>query len=200
MSAGSRLFTWIQGADFYRDLHRRAVELLPPGDGAGWLDVGCGPGLVARLAAARGYRALGVDSDGLMVRAARRLERQARSGAVFELRGVFELAPEASEVVSACSLLAVLGEKERALQALWSSVRPGGALLVVEPSERMTRANAEAVLARGLPPKRAGGLLKWAAAREGRAVSPRLYESVARRSLARTPLLEGLVDAWVLSK
>ena len=57
------LFTWLQGADFYRELHREAVEALPRGSGETWLDVGTGPGLVARLAAANGYRATGIDAD-----------------------------------------------------------------------------------------------------------------------------------------
>ena len=66
----AKLFDWLQGADFYHAAHRAAVEHLPPGDGKLWVDVGCGPGLVARLAAARGYRAIGVDRDRHMIAAA----------------------------------------------------------------------------------------------------------------------------------
>ena len=53
-------FTWVQSAQFYVDLHTQAIELLPTGDGKSWLDVGCGPGLVARLARSRGYDVLGL--------------------------------------------------------------------------------------------------------------------------------------------
>ena len=67
------LFTWLQGADFYRDLHRQAVDSLPEGNGKRWIDIGCGPGLVTRLAVARGYAATGIDTSAGMVKAARRL-------------------------------------------------------------------------------------------------------------------------------
>lgn len=34
-------FAWVQGAQFYADLHEEAVAPLPPGEGTTWLDVGC---------------------------------------------------------------------------------------------------------------------------------------------------------------
>lgn len=56
------LFTWLQAAPFYERLHADAVAEVPPAaPGARWIDVGCGPGLVARLAADRGHDALGLD-------------------------------------------------------------------------------------------------------------------------------------------
>lgn len=198
--AGSILFAWIQGAAFYREIHRRAVELLPPGDGKAWLDVGCGPGLVSRLAAQRGYRVTGVDSDARMLRAARRLARRVASSAAFEQGSVFDLAPHRAEVVSACSLLAILGARQAALEALWSSVRAGGALLIVEPSERLTRENARRVIEGPLPQKRLNGLLMWASARQGRSVPPALYRAVPAAAVERTDLFHGLVDAWLLLK
>jgi 2-polyprenyl-3-methyl-5-hydroxy-6-metoxy-1,4-benzoquinol methylase len=81
---GATLFVWLQGAGFYRDVHQQAVDILPQGNGKTWLDVGCGPGLVARQAAARGYDATGVDADGNMVRAAKRLTRWHGSTAGFQ--------------------------------------------------------------------------------------------------------------------
>ncbi|HEY8708423.1 MAG TPA: methyltransferase domain-containing protein, partial [Burkholderiaceae bacterium] len=73
----ARFFGYVQDADFYRDLHREAVALLPPGAGKTWFDMGCGPGLVARLAHDRGYDAVGFDLDPHMVGLARR--RSARA-------------------------------------------------------------------------------------------------------------------------
>jgi len=67
---GARFFQWLQSADFYRALHAEAVATVPV-TGGRWLDVGCGPGLVTSLAAARGFEALGVDPSAAMVEAAR---------------------------------------------------------------------------------------------------------------------------------
>lgn len=86
MSAFSAaLFSRLQAAEFYSALHQQAVELLPRGEGRTWLDVGCGPGLVARCAAAHGYRARGVDTDPAMVRRATANAR--RMGAATQFAG-----------------------------------------------------------------------------------------------------------------
>jgi ubiquinone/menaquinone biosynthesis C-methylase UbiE len=92
------LFSWLQGADFYRDLHRQAVACLPHGAGSQWIDMGCGPGLVARLAAARGYAATGVDSSAGMVRAARLLARWQGSAARFQCGDLAALPLQAAEI------------------------------------------------------------------------------------------------------
>ena len=199
-ASGVRLFTWVQGAAFYRDLHRHAVELLPKGDGEPWLDAGCGPGLVSRLAAERGYRVLGIDSDERMIRAARRLARRAGSSAVFEVRSVFDIPPEAAHVVSACSLLAVLDDKPRGLQSLWTGVRSGGSLLVVEPTERMRPEDAKVIMDGGLPAKRVQALAMWAAARKGRAVPRAIFGALAAEEVEKAGLLGGLVEAWIFHK
>ena len=34
--AAAKLFDWLQGADFYHDAHRAAVEQLPPAS-CGWM-------------------------------------------------------------------------------------------------------------------------------------------------------------------
>jgi len=194
------LFTWLQGATFYCDLHARAVSLLPAGEGREWLDFGTGPGLVARLAAARGYRAVGIDSDARMIRAAQRLARCLGSPARFRTGSVFDARPESAHVVSACSLLAVVPDKERAVHALWSTVQPGGTLLIVEPTDRMEPANAASAIESGLPAKRILGLRLWAAARAGRAVPPSTWDSLPAASKSRVDLLAGLVTAWCLHK
>ena len=113
----SILFTWLQGADFYRDLHRCAVQNLPPGKGKTWLDVGCGPGLVTRLAAEHGYRAQGVDTNPRTIKAAQRLALNHHSSAEFAI-GNIAASPLSADVVSAASLLAVLEDKLAGLHAL----------------------------------------------------------------------------------
>jgi ubiquinone/menaquinone biosynthesis C-methylase UbiE len=196
----AKLFTWIQGADFYRDLHRGAVEALPKGRGGVWLDVGCGPGLVTRLAAARGYSATGIDISPHMIHAARRIGRSEKSRARFKVGDTSNLPAKTADVVSAASLLAILENKSRGLRALWKCVRPGGTLLIIEPTDKMTLHNAERILKRGLPGKRTKGLRMWASARQGKAVDPRIYEGLRAGSVRSFPLLYGLVAAWLIRK
>jgi SAM-dependent methyltransferase len=195
----ARLFTWIQGAAFYTDVHAEAVRLLPRGDGRRWLDVGCGPGLVARLASERGYDALGIDRDPAMVRAARDLTQNERCRfEVGELgRGVAER--HSAHVVSAASLLIVLPDPRAGLVELWDCVSPGGTLLVVETTEQMTPERARSVAPHTRPGRRAA-LSLWARARSGRALDPRLFDTIDARARGDHALLDGLVRAWTFEK
>lgn len=193
------LFTWLQGADFYYDLHKQAVDLLPQGNGQRWLDVGSGPGLVSRLSAQRGYQVTGIDSDSASIQAAKWIAGIQGLSINFKAGDVFNLPPESAEVVSAASLLAVLPDREKGLRSLWSAVRPGGYLLIIEPTDQMTSGNAEKLIQNGLPRKRIQGLRMWATARQGNIVNPAMFETLGAE-VTFTPLLHGLVSAWVLKK
>ncbi len=98
---GPALFGWLHGADFYRATHAEAVALLPTGQGRTWLDVGCGPGLVARLAAARGYTARGVDAAPGMIRKARRIARAHGPAIEYTIATLDSLPAASADVVSA---------------------------------------------------------------------------------------------------
>ena len=194
------LFTWLQGADFYYNLHKEAVDSLPTGNGKTWMDVGCGPGLVARLAAERGYQATGIDADPQMIQAAKRIAKRQGLSIDFKTGDVFNLPMESADVVSAASLLAVLGDKASGLNSLWKCVRPGGSLLVIEPTHQMTTENANQLIKSGLPRKRINGLRMWATARQGNIVNPAIYETLGAKAVEFTPLLDGLAGAWVIQK
>ncbi|MBI3563031.1 MAG: class I SAM-dependent methyltransferase [Gammaproteobacteria bacterium] len=196
---GSLLFTWLQGAPFYHELHQRAVETLPPGTGKLWLDVGCGPGLVTRLAAIRGYRAKGIDADPRMIKTAQRLAKLHHSAAEFEVGHIAALPYHGADVVSAASLLAVLDDKPSGLNRLWRCVRPGGYLRIVEPTDRMNLNNANQAIARGLPRRRINGLRLWAMVRKNNTVAPGLYTGLAVEQ-HYVALLDALVGAWVFKK
>jgi trans-aconitate methyltransferase len=192
-------FSWVQGAPFYVEVHTQAVDLLPPGSGKTWLDIGCGPGLVGRLACNRGYDVLGIDRDPGMVRFAM---RNARSNprcryAVGDLNRV--AGQHSADVVSATSLLFVLPDPKVAIQQLWDCVRTGGRLLVIETSERMTPTAARRVK-NTMPPGRRIALKLWARTRNGKSVAPEIFESLSAHASECTPLLSGLVHAWVFVK
>ena len=197
----ARFFTLVQGAGFYRRLLSDAVALLPEGDGRTLLDAGCGPGLLTRLAAARGYEALGIDADPAMVATARRLARRERSAARFlhgRLGDPATIVPHA-DVVAAASLLAVVPDREATLEALWRCVRPGGILLIVEATERLTVSAARTLIAGGLPGPRRNLLTVWAAARQGSAVDPTIFDSLVDAEQRSAPLLGGLASATLFT-
>jgi len=194
------LFTWLQGADFYHDLHKQSVDLLPQGNGQLWLDVGSGPGLVSRLAAQRGYRVTGIDSDAASIQAAKLIAVSQGLSIEFKSGDAFKLPEESADVVSAASLLAVLPDREKGLKSLWSAVRAGGSLLIIEPTYQMTSENANRAIQNGLPKKRIAGLRMWANARQGNIVDPAIYETLGAESIRFVPLLQGLVGAWVIQK
>ena len=194
------LFTWLQGADFYFDLHKQAVESLPTGNGETWLDLGSGPGLLARLAAERGYHAIGIDTDPQMVAAAKRIARRKHSAAEFQTGDFARLPAESAHVVSAASLLAVLPDREAGLRSLWHLLHPNGFLLIIEPTRQMTSENVAHAIQHGLPQKRIAGLRMWANARQGNIVDPAIYETLGAESIHFMPLLHGLVGAWVIVK
>ena len=196
----SALFTWIQGADFYYNLHKQAVDLLPVGNGKTWIDLGCGPGLVARLAAEKDYQVMGIDSDPLMIRSAKRIAKRQGLSVDFKTGDVFNLPTASADVVSAASLLAVLENKTSGLNSLWQCVRQGGTLLIIEPTDQMTIENANQLIKSGLPRKRIQGLRMWATARQGNIVNPSIYKTLDAQSVDFTPLLNGLVGAWVIQK
>jgi trans-aconitate methyltransferase len=195
------LFTWMQGADFYHDLHAEAVAALPQAEGSRqWIDVGCGPGLVTRLAAARGYQTLGIDINPQMIAAAKQIAKREGSLATFRVGSLEEVTNAKADVVSAASLLAVLADSFAGLKTLWQGVRSGGTLLIIEPTAQMTVDHAQRLLRRGLPGKRSFGLRLWANARQGNAVDPSIYSRLDAAQVDCIPLLDGLVAAWVIRK
>lgn len=198
--SSARLFAWLQGADFYRSLHSEAIAELPEGTGSKWMDVGCGPGLLTRLAAARGYRAVGIDSDPSMIREAKKIAGSENSSAVFEIGDVFQIPAQSADIVSASSLLAALNDKVGGFHALLKIVKPGGSLLIIEPTDRMTLQAVDALTQTGRGGNRISGLRMWARARQGHATDPGIFNAAGINHVSFTPLLGGLVGAWHIQK
>lgn len=192
------LFAWLQDADFYRDFHVAAAELMGPGGGRTWLDVGTGPGILARLAGARGYRVKGIDRDPEMIDAARGLAAERGSDVEF---AVSDLAAESAggrryDVVSASSLVVVTADPRETLAQMKALTLPGGRLLIIEASPLMTRWRSVRLWATGRLGERGYMLLPWAMARSGSTLGEHIMEGLFS-SLARHRLAHGLVNAWV---
>lgn len=198
----AHLFSRVQAAAFYQQLHQEAVALLPPGNGQAWFDVGCGPGLIARLATAYGYRATGFDIDPDMLRRAKLYAAHAASLAQFEVAGLADLAAQrrTAHVVSAGSLLVVLPDRQQGLSLLWSCVSNGGTLLLIEPSDRMTMRAAWALQRRRHLGPGAVFLNLWALTRDPGRVIGWDHVRLPGCETRRHELLDGLVNAWVIQR
>lgn len=195
-------FNLVQSAAFYRNLHRQAILLLPPGLGARWVDIGCGPGLVTRLAADHGYEATGFDIDPAMIKQARLQAKRINSPAHFEEAGLDKLVERRIkvDVVSAASLLAVLHGREDVTQCLLACVKDDGVLLIIETTEAMKPKAAQQWLKKNGYGKRNWILLLWAWARsKGQAISKSQLDVPGYR-VERVDLLEGLVAAWFIRR
>jgi ubiquinone/menaquinone biosynthesis C-methylase UbiE len=131
---------------------------------AGWLtlDVGCGPGLMPALLAQRGCRALGVDFDPEMFRPDPLHPQVALADA---LRIPFP--DETFDLVTASNLLFLLPQPEQALREMARLLRPGGQVVTLNPTEKLTLAAAEALAnERGLTGFARDSLLNWASRAE----------------------------------
>lgn len=200
MSAiSARFFDWVQGATFYSDLHREAVDLalaaVSEMSSPTWVDVGCGPGLLARVVAERGAQVTGIDTDPSMIRTARRHPSPAR----FEVADAADLPAGSADIISAASLLYGLQHPSTTAATLWAAVRPGGALLLLETTAAMTP-DAARRLAHRLPSHRRQALTMWARSRGGRTFDRTSLDAIPPEQQVSMPLLYGLVEAIVAVK
>ncbi|HVL85140.1 MAG TPA: class I SAM-dependent methyltransferase [Pseudonocardia sp.] len=132
-------------------LHTRVLDLAGVGAGTALLDLGCGPGDLARAAADRGARVSGIDLDPSAVAAA----ATAVPDGTFTVGDVHDLGPLRADVVTAVQLLAHVRNPVRALREA-ARVAPGGSVVLTvwgREAECDVRAFGEA-LAAWLPPRR----------------------------------------------
>ena len=113
---------------------RAMLDLMGERKGARVLDVGCGDGLLACSAAARGALATGVDANPAMLAAARDRAEESVVKASF-LEGRIERLPfsdGAFDLVSAVTALCLVVDAEPAFREMARVLRPGGRLVAGE--------------------------------------------------------------------
>jgi ubiquinone/menaquinone biosynthesis C-methylase UbiE len=115
---------------------------LPPN--ARVLDVGCGPGSLARYLARDGHSVIGIDADPLMVDRAQYLATEV-SGVTFEVGDVRSLRfPDgAFDAALATNVLFLLPDPLAGLREMVRTVRAGGIVATLNPSPKMSMAAAE---------------------------------------------------------
>jgi SAM-dependent methyltransferase len=112
-------------------MHRRHIERLGIGAGARTLEVGCGNGSISAWLAERvapGGRAVALDLDLSLINADVR-DLEVQQGDI--VAGPVE--PRDFDLVTARAVLHHVADAQAAIANLVASVRPGGAILLIEP-------------------------------------------------------------------
>ena len=109
------------------------------------LDVGCGPGSLARHLAHAGHAVTGIDTDPLMIDRAQYLATEV-GGITFELGDVRKLRfdDDSFDAALATNVIFLIPDPLVGLKEMARVVRPGGIVSMLNPSSQMTLAAAEA--------------------------------------------------------
>lgn len=110
------------------DIHERVIEQLAPRPGLRWLDLACGTGAVAELAAARGADVTGVDLSPALIETAS--QRAAEQGLDIDYRvgdtEALDLDDASFDAVSSTLGIMFAPDHEAAARELARVTRPGG--------------------------------------------------------------------------
>jgi SAM-dependent methyltransferase len=112
------------------DMHATVVATLGGGQGKHWLDIGCGTGELARLAAATGASVTGCDLSPVLVQTARRQAVEAQLELAFDVADAEALPyPDASFDLVSSTVGAIFAPDHAVVAAELARVcRPGGRL------------------------------------------------------------------------
>lgn len=175
------MFKWLLfefGAGYYArklatgpeaDLRREFADFSGAVPGMRVLDVGCGPGHLARGLARRGCRVTGVDRGWRLIRIARAWAARDGVSVAFERAPGHELPfPDAAfDLALATSVIYFVEGPERVLREMVRVTRPGGAVATLDPHASMSVSAMRAYCERGgLNSRDTRKLVAWAMASE----------------------------------
>jgi SAM-dependent methyltransferase len=150
---GSRAEDWAELQEKQcRPVYEAVLERINVGPGANYFDAGCGAGMAAQMAVARGAHVSGFDATEALLAIARR-----RSPAVTFLSGDLEMLPFADssfDLVTGFNSFQYAANPAKALAEARRVTRPGGKVAIVTwgPPEGMPAAALVAALHPLLPP------------------------------------------------
>lgn len=179
------LFRWLLfelGAGYYTEklatgpeaaLRVEFADFLSPPPGARVLDVGCGPGHLARLLARRGCRVTAVDRGWRLLRIARRwtaCDPQTASLSIEFRRAPGESLPfpdNSFDLAIATTVIYFVAHPQAVLREMVRVTRPGGIVATLDPHASMDRRSVrEYCQRRHFSPADTRKLLAWAIASE----------------------------------
>lgn len=140
------------GADYYArklsagpeaELRREFLDFLAPASGERVLDVGCGPGHLARWIAQRGCQVTGVDRGWRLLRIARRLAKKKGVAVRFERASGEQLPFRDAEfdLTLATTVIYWVEQPEAVLREMVRVTRPGGRVATLDPHASMSVAS-----------------------------------------------------------
>jgi ubiquinone/menaquinone biosynthesis C-methylase UbiE len=151
------------------ELRREFAEFVQPAPGQGVLDVGCGPGHLARLLALRDCRVTGVDRSWRLLRIARRWAAREAAAVEFHQAPADHLpfSDSTFDCTLATTVLYFVADAEAVLREMVRVTRPGGTVATLDPHASMSvPAVLEYCRQQNLNSKDTRKLLAWAAAVE----------------------------------
>jgi len=145
MANGAGFFDQLFGFEWYGGTLRRwanGMDFLP---NAKVLELGCGPGNLSHVLAAKGHAVTGVDRSAKMLKRA----RKAQSSAVFQEADALALPFDDGRFDAAimASLYNIVPDRSALLAEAMRVVRQGGLVSVLFPTPEFTAARAEALAA-----------------------------------------------------
>jgi ubiquinone/menaquinone biosynthesis C-methylase UbiE len=153
-------------AEFIKDVHGALVHALHPQPGERWLDLGCGSGAVAELAAGAGAQVTGVDLSPRLVDVAR--ERAAAGGydityAIGDCQNLVGIDDAAFDVVSSCVGVMFAPDHAATARELARVVRSGGRIGLAAWTKEGAVGAMFAMMApfQPPPPEGAGSPFSW---------------------------------------
>ena len=199
------LFTWLQDSDFYRDIHLQSINILQKNTNITswtWLDVGCGPGILTRIAEKSGYLATGIDISERMIDRARAISQKSGLQSQYQCRDILVNPLWMShDIVSGSSLLAVLHDKKTTLKKLYNHVSESWALMIIEPSENMNLKNViSLIMSKKIQTNHLLGLILWSIVRQNNIISETIYKSLETRNKYHTQVYHNLIDVYIYQK
>jgi ubiquinone/menaquinone biosynthesis C-methylase UbiE len=172
------------------ELRRDFAEFLACPPGTQVLDLGCGPGHLARLLAQRGCQVTGVDRGWRLLRMARRgAEREGAAVRFVRASGErLPLADAAFDLAYATTVIYFVARPEAVLREMVRVTQAGGTVASLDPHASMSVAAMRAYCRiKKLGRKDTGKLVAWARASE---LSRRFQETELRALLAGAGLTQ----------
>lgn len=173
------------------ELRREFADWLTPSAGTEVLDVGCGPGHLARLLVQRGCRVTATDRSRRLLRIARRLAAADRTPVRFVRTAAEQLPfPDGSFDMSlATAVVYLVPRPEGLLREMVRVTRAGGTVASLDPSDAMqVRAMRAWSSAKRLSVRDTRKLVLWALAAER--IGQRFSEATLRSLFVAAGLVE----------